>query len=189
RRKSRNKAGIAVITSAGELLTFRIPGDHSLRTNIFQHLNAAIRQLQKRGSKGGFAFIVANFDLAEVHRPAARIAWHVDLWPCQKDRPDGAVIVPVHLEWILLRITLQGVSRQILHLRTCRAKAQRSIKCLASARLDVAASDYKWITGSGREIRRIGHAHSTLRIIAAKIERPGSGMHWDNGYHKPWIRN
>src|SRR5205823_1381762 len=67
-------------------------------------------QLKKRGTESCFAFIVGNVDLTEVHRPATRVRTHVDLRPRQKDRANGTTIFPVHLEWILVRITPQTSS-------------------------------------------------------------------------------
>src|SRR6516164_3224914 len=103
-RKSRNKARIAVIARTDKLLAFRVPGDHSLCTSLPQDLNTVIGQLQKRGSKSCFAFVIRNVDLAEVHGPAAGVGRHVNLRARQKDRANWAMIFPIYLERILARV-------------------------------------------------------------------------------------
>src|SRR4029453_11895774 len=108
-----------------------------------------------------------DVDLAFVHDRAARVGCDVDTRAGQKDRADGPTIFPVYLEWIFPCVPFQNVARKIFHARTCGPEAQRDVEYLASARLNIAASDDERIAGSGRGIRRIPHIYRTFQIVTA----------------------
>jgi hypothetical protein len=189
RREGRNKAWIAVIAVTDKLLAFRIPSDHSLRTDILQHLNAIVGEFKQRSSKRCFAFIISDVDLAEIHDPAARIGRDVNLRASQKDRADGATIFPVHLKRILARVCFQNVAREIMCRCTSRAEAQRDVEYLGSARLDITARDHQRIASTIGRICRVRYADGTFKIVAAKIECAGPKIRANNGNAIQWISN